>query len=64
MFVIMSTWSLDKKCFVTEKYFSTNSVIATQMVFRKYYNIKHQKDIPSRKVILACAEITFIKQEV
>ena len=56
LFVIMSAWSADKQSFVTEKDFSTNSVVVTQSEFRKHFKVANKEDILSHKVLKTCVQ--------
>jgi hypothetical protein len=50
--VAMERWSLDHRAFAVESYFKNDSVVVTQRIFRRHFNIHRNDSVPSRNTVL------------
>jgi len=51
--VAMERWSVQHRAFAMETYFKNNdSVVVTQRIFRRYFNIHRNDSVPSRNTVL------------
>jgi hypothetical protein len=51
--VAMERWSVEHRAFAVETYFKNkDSVVLTQRIFRRHFNIHHNDSVPSRNTLL------------
>jgi hypothetical protein len=49
----MERWSVEHRAFAVETYFKNNdSVVLTQRIFRRNFNINRNDSVPSRNILL------------
>jgi transposase len=50
--VAMERWSVEHGAFAVETYFKNDSVVVTQRIFRRHFNIYRNDSVPSRNTVL------------
>jgi transposase len=50
--VAMERWSLEHRAFAVESYLKNDSVVVTQRIFRRQFNIHRNDSVPSRNTVL------------
>src|SRR5436190_6449323 len=54
--VVMEQWTVQHRAFVVETFFKCDSVVKTQRLFRRHFNVGRHGHIPCRNTILKWVE--------
>jgi hypothetical protein len=52
--VAMECWSVQHRAFAVETYFKNDSVVLTQWIFRRHFNIHRNNSVPSHNILYCC----------
>jgi transposase len=50
--IVMERWSVERRALAVETYFKNDSVVVTQRIFRRHFNVHRNDSVPSRNTVL------------